>query len=73
MFVSYYFKYTKCFRSWETDDNILVAFEAMHQLKPRTKGKLSFIAIKLDMSKTYDHVEWPFHWGVMSKLWFDSR
>ena len=37
-------------------DNILIAFETLHHLKNRRKGKLCFMALKLDMSKAYDKV-----------------
>lgn len=38
-------------------DNILVAFEIMHYMKRKDKGKDSWMALKLDMSKAYDRVE----------------
>ena len=38
-------------------DNVLVAFETMHCIDQRKKGKEALMAIKLDMSKAYDRVE----------------
>ena len=38
-------------------DNILVAYEIMHYLNNKCKGKESFMAVKLDMSKAFDRVE----------------
>ena len=38
-------------------DNVLVAFETMHHINQRKKGKEALMAIKLDMSKAYDKVE----------------
>ena len=35
-------------------DNVLVAFETMHCINQRKKGKEALMAIKLDMSKVYD-------------------
>lgn len=41
-------------------DNVLVAFEIMHYLKKKRDKKEGYMAVKLDMSKAYDHVEWVF-------------
>ena len=41
-------------------DNILVAFETLHHLRNKRKGKSSYMTLKLDMSKAYDKVEWVF-------------
>ncbi|KAK9988328.1 hypothetical protein SO802_028567 [Lithocarpus litseifolius] len=39
-------------------DNILVAFETLHYLRNHNTGKTGYIALKLDISKAYDMVEW---------------
>lgn len=51
-------------------DNILVAFEAFHTMATQMKGKQGFMALKLDMSKTYDRVEWKFLEAIMRRLGF---
>lgn len=38
-------------------DNVLVAFETMHCIVQKRKGKKGLMAIKLDMSKAYNRVE----------------
>ena len=41
-------------------DNVIVAYEALHSMHIRKKGKIGSLALKLDVSKAYDRVEWLF-------------
>jgi hypothetical protein len=54
-------------------DNIIVSFEALHTMNSRLKGKQGYMALKLDMSKAYDHVEWDFLEIIMRRLGFHDR
>ena len=53
-------------------DNILVAFETFHYMRNHNEGKIGFMALKLDMSKAYDRVEWSFMEKVLVKMGFQD-
>jgi hypothetical protein len=54
-------------------DNILVAFETLHIMDTRLKGKEGFMALKLDMSKAYDSIKWSFLEAILIKMGFAPR
>ena len=53
-------------------DNVLVAFESVHTMRRRKKGKNYTCAVKLDMMKAYDRVEWHFLEAMLLKLGFHA-
>uniref|UniRef100_A0A2N9GNM8 Reverse transcriptase domain-containing protein n=1 Tax=Fagus sylvatica TaxID=28930 RepID=A0A2N9GNM8_FAGSY len=55
------------------DDNVAVAYELMHTMRSKRKGKIGYMAMKLDMSKAYDRVEWAFLKAAMLKMGFAQR
>ncbi|OMO94917.1 reverse transcriptase [Corchorus capsularis] len=54
-------------------DNIVVAQEAFHFLKVKKKGKSGAVALKVDMNKAYDRVEWGFFHALLLKIGFNSN
>lgn len=54
-------------------DNVLVAFETMHCIDQRKKGNEALMAIKLDMGKAYDRVEWVYLEAMMRRLGFHEK
>ena len=53
-------------------DNVLVAYETLHTMHAKRKGKKGSLALKLDVSKAYDRVEWQFLQGIMEKMGFPA-
>jgi hypothetical protein len=45
-----------------------VAFEVLHTLNGQTKGRERFLALKLDMTKAYDRIEWDFLEAAMKMI-----
>lgn len=57
----------------QISDNVLVGYEIIHALNNIRKGKAGYVAIKLDMSKAYDRVEWAFIEEIMKKMNFSGE
>lgn len=53
-------------------DNVLVAYESYNSIKNKTKEKHGLCAIKLDMHKAYNCVEWNFLENMMLQLGFNA-
>ncbi|KAI4353896.1 hypothetical protein L6164_002817 [Bauhinia variegata] len=54
-------------------DNVLLAYELLHALKTKNFDKEFYLALKHDMSKAYDRMEWELLWAMMAKLGFLGR
>ncbi|XP_075660788.1 uncharacterized protein LOC142630645 [Castanea sativa] len=54
-------------------DNVLVAHELMNHISKKRKGKCGEMAVKLDMSKAYDRVEWECLKHIVRKLGFHEK
>ena len=52
---------------------MLLVYELTHHLRNRRKGKEGLVAIKPDMSKAYDRVEWIFLEKIMTKMGFATQ
>ena len=54
-------------------NNTTIAFEVLHRMQNRRRGKDGQMAVKLDISKAYDRLEWEFLGKMMIKLGFNER
>lgn len=53
-------------------ENIMISYEIMYFMKRKTKGKKGWMALKLDMSKAYDRVEWSYVKAVLQNMGFEE-
>lgn len=51
----------------------MITIETIHALKIRTNGTKGELALKIDISKVYDRVDWGFMRRVLSHLRFVNR
>jgi hypothetical protein len=51
-------------------DNALIAFECLHSLNHGRWNCTTFGALKRDLTKEYDHVDWKFLESVLTRLAF---
>lgn len=49
-------------------DNVIVAGEIGHYLRRKSTGLIGWAALKLDMTKAYDRMEWNFLEGMLFAL-----
>ncbi|WOH14253.1 hypothetical protein DCAR_0933770 [Daucus carota subsp. sativus] len=54
-------------------DNVLIAFEVIHHMKRKHGGGEGGVALKLDISKAYDRVDWNFLKHRMRSMGFCNR
>ena len=54
-------------------DNYLVAAEVAHYMHKRSSRANGLMAVKLDISKAYDRVEWKFLEAMMLRMGFSDR
>ena len=54
-------------------DNITTAYECLHFMKRNKAVKHRHCALKLDMMKAYDRVEWSYLQAIMYKLGFSHK
>ena len=54
-------------------DNAMIAIEVIHFMKTKTRGNDKYVALKLDISKAYDRMDWDYLMKVMIKMGFSQK
>lgn len=58
---------------WSITDNVLVAFKMLHYMKQKKSGGEGIVALKLDVSKAYNRVNWRFLENQMYQMGFSKK
>jgi hypothetical protein len=58
-------------KGWSIHDNTILAHEIFHSMKQK-KGNRGLMALKLDMEKAFDYMEWEFLLKILKLLGFNS-
>ena len=51
----------------------MVAIEIIHFMKAKANGKSGEVALKLDIRKTYDRLDWEYLLDIMVQMGFSTR
>jgi hypothetical protein len=54
-------------------DNAMAAIEVIHFMQTKTRGNDRYVALKLDISKAYDRMDWDYLRDVMVKIGFNNK
>jgi hypothetical protein len=54
-------------------DNAMVAIKVIHFMKTKARGNDKYVALKLDISKAYDKIDWDYMKEVMTKMGFYEK
>lgn len=54
-------------------NNVLVAFEVIHHMRNKSRGSEGELALKLDISKAYDRVDWSYLKQRMQSMGFCGK
>lgn len=53
-------------------DNVMVGYEMIHYVKRKRRGKDGCMAVKIDMSKAYDRIEWGYQRELLCRMGFND-
>lgn len=54
-------------------DNVLLALEVIRHMRCMKKGKIGVIALKINISKAFEHVKWNYLLSVLRKIGFHEK